>query len=186
MNTEEYLQRVTIGGASLHNQDITLLEYDPQWPLLFQKESEKIRAALPSQQVRIEHVGSTSIPGLCAKPIIDILMIVQDASDENSYVPPLTSIGYLLRIREPDWYEHRMLKGQDPTVNLHVFSQGCEEAERMLLFRDWLRTHPEDRDRYADTKRQLARRKWKYVQDYANAKSEVVQDILLRAQKLPD
>lgn len=93
--------------------------------------------------------------------------------------------GYTLRVREPDWYEHRMFKGQSPTVNLHVFSQGCDEAQRMLAFRDHLRTHPDDRARYATEKRRLAAQKWTYIQDYADAKTAVVQEILAHMSALP-
>jgi GrpB-like predicted nucleotidyltransferase (UPF0157 family) len=97
-------------------------------------------------------------------------------------VPPLEAIGYVLRVREPEWYEHRMLRGYDPPVNLHVFNPGCEELDRTLRFRDWMRTHPEDRDLYARTKRELAAKEWKYVQNYADAKTEVIKEILGRAQ----
>ena len=88
----------------------------------------------------LEHAGSTSVPGLAAKPRIDIMLAVPDSADEPSYVPALEAAGYVLRIREPDWYEHRVFKGPDTDVNLHVFSAGCPEIARMLLFRDWLRT----------------------------------------------
>ncbi len=128
----------------------------------------------------IEHVGSTSVPDLAAKPIIDILLVVNDSAKETSYVPALEAVGYLLRIREPHWHQHRLLKG--PDVNLHVFRAGDSEAKRMLTFRDWLRKNPEDRDLYLRTKRELARRNWKYTQNYADAKSKVVESILRRAQ----
>jgi len=128
--------------------------------------------------MRIEHVGSTSVPGLCAKPIIDILLVVADSADEPSYVPALEAEGYVLRIREPHWHQHRLLKGPETEVNLHVFSVGSEEVERMRKFRDRLRADPKARERYARTKRRLARRTWKYVQNYADAKSEVVEAIL--------
>lgn len=131
----------------------------------------------------LEHVGSTSVPGLSAKPIIDMVMAVTDSSDEAPYVKPLEEKGYTLRIREPDWYEHRLLKPPDVPGNLHVFSAGCPEIEQMLLFRDWLRAHAEDRLLYEATKRGLAARTWKYTQNYADAKSEVVQAILARARR---
>jgi GrpB-like predicted nucleotidyltransferase (UPF0157 family) len=95
--------------------------------------------------VLLEHVGSTSVPGLAAKPIIDILLIVPDSSDEPAWLPDLEAAGYVLVIREPDWYQHRCLKGPDTNVNLHVYSPGCPEIERYLIFRDRLRGHPEDR-----------------------------------------
>lgn len=119
---------------------------------------------------------------LCAKPIIDIALAVPDSADEAAYVPDLERAGYVLRIREPDWYEHRLFKGPDTNVNLHVFSAGCEEIERMLGFRDRLRASTRDRERYAAEKRRLARREWKYVQNYADAKAEIVGSILRGAE----
>ena len=105
-----------------------------------------------------------------------------DSSDEDAYVPELESAGYTLRIREPDWYEHRLFKGPDTNVNVHTFSVGCEEVGRMLAFRDWLRTHEDDRELYENAKRELAAREWRHVQNYADAKSAVVQEINARAQ----
>lgn len=183
MNSEEYLKNVTLGEPSIHNQKIELEEYDINWPILFQTEAKKILAALEDKALQIEHVGSTSVPELCAKPIIDILLLVKDAADEESYTKALESAGYILRIREPEWFEHRMFKRNMPTVNLHVFSQDCEEAKRMLAFREWLRENKEDCDLYANTKRQLAKQVWKYVQDYADAKTQIVQNIMERAIK---
>lgn len=112
-----------------------------------------------------------------------MVLAVADSSDELSYVKPLEEKGYTLRIREPDWYEHRLLIPPDVQGNLHVFSAGCEEIEQMLLFRDWLRDHRDDRLLYEETKRKLAARMWKYTQNYADAKSEVVQEILARARQ---
>ena len=120
------------------------------------------------------------MPGLAAKPIIDIVLAVADSADESAYVPALEQAGYVLSIREPDWHEHRLLKGNDPTVNLHVFSHGSSEVERMVDFRDRLRTNEAERMLYERTKRELARREWTYVQDYADAKSQVVEAILAR------
>ena len=113
-------------------------------------------AILGDRVVRIDHTGSTSVPGLAAKPIIDITMVVPDSSDEPAYVPDLEAAGYKLVIREPEWFEHRVFKGPDTNINLHVFSPGCQEIDRMVGFRDWLRTHDDDRDLYERTKRELA------------------------------
>jgi GrpB-like predicted nucleotidyltransferase (UPF0157 family) len=179
--TEEYLKKVTVGELKPHNAPITLVEYDPRWPEQFEREAQRIRSALGDQALRVEHVGSTSVPGLCAKPVIDILLVVPDSSDEPSYVPALEAAGYKLRIREPEWFDHRLFKGPDTDINLHVFSEGASEIERMLRFRDWLRTCPEDREKYARAKRELARRPWRHVQDYADAKSDVVREIMERA-----
>jgi GrpB-like predicted nucleotidyltransferase (UPF0157 family) len=122
------------------------------------------------------------VPGLAAKPLIDINLVVSDTTDEAAYVPQLEAVGYSLRVREPDWYEHRLLRGFDPPVNLHVFPPGCEEVERTLVFRDWLLANGADRELYARTKRELAQKDWKYVQNYADAKTAVIQEILGRAQ----
>jgi len=160
---------------------IELVDYDPAWPGLFAREAERIRAALGERAVLLEHTGSTSVPGLAAKPIIDMTLAVPDSSDEESYAPALEAAGYVLRIREPDWHEHRVFKGPDTNVNLHVFSDGCPEIDRMLRFRDWLRTDQADRELYEQTKRKLAAREWTYVQDYADAKTLVVEEIIARA-----
>jgi GrpB-like predicted nucleotidyltransferase (UPF0157 family) len=130
----------------------------------------------------VEHVGSTSVPGLLAKPVIDVLLVVVNSADEDAYAPALEAAGYMLRIREPEWYEHRSFNGPDMTVNLHVSSEGCEEIERMLRFRDWLRGNEADGELYARTKRELALQEWKTVQDYAEAKTGVVREIMARCE----
>lgn len=180
--TAEQLRAVTIGELKPLSGQILVVDYDPDWPLLYAAEAAKIRAALGGRALLLEHVGSTSVPGLAAKPIIDILLVVAEPAVEASYVPALEAAGYVLRIREPALFEHRMLKGADPDVNLHVLPPGCEEVERMLLFRDWLRADASDRDLYARTKRELAARDWEYVQHYADAKSSVVEAIIARAR----
>ena len=177
------IRAVTVGDLPEHNATIELAEYDPAWPMLFEREAARIRGALGADALRIEHVGSTSVSGLAAKPVIDIDLVVADSADEPSYVPRLEAAGYVLRIREPEWHEHRLLKGPDTNVNVHTFSEGCEEVERMVAFRDWLRTHDDDRELYLAAKRELAAREWKYVQNYADAKSAVVEEINARAQR---
>jgi GrpB-like predicted nucleotidyltransferase (UPF0157 family) len=164
-----------------HNAPVVLRDYDPVWPRWYAAEEAKIRAALGGKVVRVEHVGSTSVPGLAAKPLIDILLVVPDSADEDAYVPALVAAGYHLRLRERTWHEHRLLKGTEPKVNLHVYSPRCEELDRMLAFRDRLRAHPQDREEYERTKRELAARTWERVQDYADAKTRVVERIILRA-----
>jgi GrpB-like predicted nucleotidyltransferase (UPF0157 family) len=141
-----------------------------------------VRAALGDRVLLLEHVGSTSVPGLAAKPRIDMLLAVPDSGDEPAYVPALEAACYVLRIREPDWYQHRVFKGPDTDVNLHVFSAGCPEIERVVLFRDHLRRDEADRLLYERTKRELADRDWKYTQNYADAKTAVVEEIIARAQ----
>lgn len=179
--SDEYLKKVTVGERKPHNAQIILLEYDPCWPKLFDRESKRIRTALGNKALQVEHVGSTAVPGLCAKPIIDILLIVLDSSNESSYVPDLEEAGYTLRIREPEWFEHRLFKGPDTDINLHVFSKGASEVDRMLRFLDWLRTDNFDRNKYARVKRDLAQREWRHVQHYADAKDSIVQEIMKRA-----
>ena len=181
--TEEQILAATVGERQPLNSTIYLAPYDPAWPSLFTRLAKHIHEALGDSLLLLEHVGSTSVPGLSAKPIIDMVLAVADSSDELSYVKPLEEKGYTLRIREPDWYKHRLLKPPDVQGNLHVFSDGCEEIEQMLLFRDWLRDHRDDRLLYEETKRKLAARTWKYTQNYADAKSEVVQEILARARR---
>jgi GrpB-like predicted nucleotidyltransferase (UPF0157 family) len=161
---------------------IAVVDYDPAWPVLFAAQAQKVRAALGEAALDVEHVGSTSAPGLAAKPVIDINLTVASSADEGSYAPALEAAGYRLAVREPQWFEHRMFKGVDPAVNLHVFSAGCPELARMRLMRDWLRESPQDLALYAATKRRLAASDWAYVQDYADAKGEVVGEIMARAE----
>jgi GrpB-like predicted nucleotidyltransferase (UPF0157 family) len=179
--SDDDLRKAVVGELTPHNASIALVEYDPGWPRLFDREEARIRGALGDSARLVEHAGSTSVPGLAAKPIIDIVLAVPDSADEPSYVPALEAAGYVLRIREPDWFEHRVFKGPDTNVNLHVFSEGAAEIDRMLAFRDWLRTHDDDRERYLAVKRDLAGQVWRYVQHYADAKSAVVSDIMSRA-----
>jgi GrpB-like predicted nucleotidyltransferase (UPF0157 family) len=181
VTSEEEIQAYSVGGVKRHDAPVTLVDYDPAWPALFAREEARIRSILGERVVEIQHTGSTSVPGLAAKPIIDITLVVPDSSDESAYVPDMEAAGYRLTIREPDWFEHRVFKGPDTNVNLHVFSPGCQEIERMVGFRDWLRTHPDDRELYERTKRELATRTWAYVQNYADAKTEVVEAIVVRA-----
>ncbi|MEU7478780.1 GrpB family protein [Lentzea sp. NPDC042327] len=160
---------------------VVLEDYNPDWPGWYEREARRIRGALGAAVLRLEHVGSTSVPGLAAKPLIDVLLVVADSNDEDAYVPALVAAGYYLRLREHGWYEHRLLRDHGPDVNLHVFSPACEEVDRMLVFRDRLRSHPADREEYERTKRVLAGRTWDRVQDYADAKTRVVERIILRA-----
>jgi GrpB-like predicted nucleotidyltransferase (UPF0157 family) len=179
---DESLAKSYVGPPPELQSKIEISDYDPGWPALYDREKVRIRAALGERVVRLEHAGSTSVPTLPAKPIIDIVLEVQDSADEPAYVPALEAAGYVLHIREPEWYEHRVFKGPDTNINLHVFSTGCEETDRMVLFRDWLRGYDADRERYAAAKRELAARDWKYVQQYADAKTAVVAEIMSRAE----
>lgn len=157
---------------------VDLHPYDPDWRARYDHEASRISAVLGDRALLLAHVGSTAVPGLAAKPIIDVVLAVSDASDEDDYARDLIGLGYHLRLREPDWHEHRLFKGQNEDVNLHVFSEGAAEIERMIRFRDRLRACEDDRKRYEDLKRNLASREWDSIQDYADAKSEVVEEIL--------
>ena len=121
------------------------------------------------------------MPGLAAKPIVDILLVVEDSADEPSYLSDLEAAGYVLRVREPDFDEHRMFRTPEKDVHVHVYSPGSREIERYLLIRDYLRENEMDRELYARTKRELARRDWPSMQHYAEAKTWVVEDIIARA-----
>jgi GrpB-like predicted nucleotidyltransferase (UPF0157 family) len=181
--SKEQIEAMVVGKIEPLTGPITFVEYDPAWPALYAREEARIRSILGERVLRIEHTGSTSVPGLAAKPVIDITMIVADVTDEDTYARDLEAGGYAIRIREnePEWYDHRVFKGPDTNVNLHVFSAGCVELERMVGFRDWLRTHDDDRELYERTKRELLTRDWAYVQNYADAKTEVVEAIVARA-----
>ncbi|HEX2172269.1 MAG TPA: GrpB family protein [Dehalococcoidia bacterium] len=163
--TEEQLRAASIGELRPLTEPIRLVEYDPNWPAQFEREAAAIGSALGKRALQIEHVGSTSVPGLAAKPIIDVLLVVADSADEPAYVPAMEAADYVLCIREPDWYQHRLFSGPRVAVNVHVFATGSggPEIERMLRFRDRLRDHPADRALYERLKRQLAARDWKYT-----------------------
>jgi GrpB-like predicted nucleotidyltransferase (UPF0157 family) len=179
--SDEEIRAYTIGELTPLSGPIRIVDYLPHWPELFAREVARIQSVLGSSALRIEHVGSTSVPGLAAKPIIDMLLVMADSGEEAAYAPALEASGYVLRIREPDWFEHRVFKGPDTDINLHVFSEGCPEIERVLLFRDWLRAHADDRELYQRAKRSLAEQEWKYVQNYADAKTAIVEELLARA-----
>ncbi len=179
---DAFLPEVVVGELRPLSSPIEICDYDQAWPGLYEREAARIRAVLGERVMRLEHAGSTSVPSLPAKPIIDTVLEVADSSEEAVYVSDLEAAGYVLRIREPDWFEHRLFKGPDTNVNLHVFSSGCEETDRMLMFRDWLRANHIDRERYAAAKRELAEQDWKYAQQYADAKTAVVREIMSSAE----
>jgi GrpB-like predicted nucleotidyltransferase (UPF0157 family) len=176
---EERLREVIIG--EIEPRKVVVADYDSAWPGRFRQEEAKIRAALGEVALSVEHIGSTSVPGLAAKPIIDVLLVVDDSCDEASYLPALEGAGYVLRVREPDLEEHRMFRTPEKDVHVHVYSKGSKEIERYLLLRDRLREDERDRKLYAKAKRELARREWPSVDHYAEAKTEVIEGILARA-----
>lgn len=177
---DELLDRVLIGGRE--RQTIVIVDYDPGWPQRFEQEREKIAQALGVRAPFIEHIGSTSVPGLDAKPIVDILVTVDEAEieDDERLVADLETTGYELRVREP---EHRMFRTPARDVHIHVFANDSDEIERYILLRDRLRRSTEDRVLYAETKRKLATREWSDMNYYAEAKTDVIQAILARARE---
>ena len=177
---DEPLETGLIGGAE--KRQIKIVDYDPDWPKMFETHARVIAGALGGSVLRIEHIGSTSVPGLAAKPIIDILVVVQDSADESAYLPRLEAAGYVLRVREPDWHEHRMFRTPEKDVHIHIYSVGCPEIQRNLIFRDRLRRNIEDCRRYEQTKRELAAKEWSDMNAYAEAKTEVVESIIAASQ----
>lgn len=131
---------------------IVVVDHDERWPRMFDVVAQKIRAALGDAALAIEHVGSTSVRRLAAKPTIDVDLTVADPADELSYVPALSRAGFTLVIREPDWHEHRCLKLAEPDSNVHVFGPDCPEVIRHRMFRQWLLDHPEDLELYRRAK----------------------------------
>ena len=156
---------------------MTLVAYDPAWPARYERERARILAALGDRVLAIEHIGSTSVPGLAAKPVVDIDLAVADPEDEAAFVPGLVDAGYVLRVREPG---HRMLRTPEQDVHVHCWPPGDENMARDLRFRDRLRASPEDRAAYEARKRELAGRDWAARQDYADAKGPLIQAIAAR------
>ena len=179
---ERHFREVRLGEPRRLDGPVLLADYDPAWPGLYQREAARIRSVLGDRVLLLEHVGSTAVPGLAAKPIVDILLVVADTADEDAYVPDLERAGYRLWIREPDWHQHRLFKGPDTDINLHVHPPDSPEIDRHLRFRDHLRSDGADRELYEGTKRELAARRWTYVQQYAEAKTQVVEAILERSR----
>lgn len=155
---------------------VEIVPYDRGWPVRFAALADDIRAALGAAALDVEHVGSTAVPELAAKDVIDIDVTVADPRDEGRYVPALERLGYVLTIREPSFHQHRCLTLPEPRVNLHVFGPDCPETIRHRMFRDWLRSHPDDRDRYEQAKR-LAVPGGGHVMDYNRRKQAVLRDI---------
>lgn len=163
---------------------IEIVEWSEAWTGTFQEIAERIQTSLGWRALVIEHVGSTSVRGLPAKPIIDIDLIVADPNDESSYVPALEDVGFELRVREPWWFGHRVLRTLDPACNLHIFGYDSPETVKHRIFRDWLRANPDDRQLYADTKLKaatLARDAGEHSMQYNARKADVIREIYHRA-----
>lgn len=173
---DAHLDRALIGDRE--PGPVTLAEWDPAWSARFERERDRISQALGEVARRVEHIGSTSVAGLAAKPIVDILVTVPDVDDERAFVESLVSAGYVLRVREPG---HRLFRTPDVGVHVHVLADSDPEADRYLMFRDRLRSSAEDRIAYERLKRQLAPRDWYEIGRYAEAKGPLVEAILARA-----
>lgn len=177
--TETTWQTGLIGG--IEKRDIVLSTYRPEWRVQFDRHKSIVAEALGARALGIQHIGSTAVVGLAAKPIVDMLLIVAESGDEASYLPELQARGYQLRVREPAFEQHRMLRTTERDVHLHVFSEGASEIERYLRFRDRLRNNPQDRQRYEDLKQRLAAQDWADMNAYADAKAELIESILAAA-----
>lgn len=162
------------------NGRIAIVPHDPKWPYLFRQEADRIRGALGERALTIEHVGSTAVPGLDARPCIDVLMVVDDPDDGSTYLPELERAGYSMSVRSTDRVEYRLLKGSRVNVNLFVFSENCAEPRRMRAFRDLLIADEEARERYAAFKRELGERTWERLQDYIDARNGIVSELMTR------
>lgn len=169
-------------------EQLSIVPYRAQWAAMFDERALQLRSVLGEQVLALEHIGSTAVRGLAAKDVIDIDLIVADPADEAAYVPALQGLGYRHTVREPEFEEHRMLRLDEPRVNLHVYGPGSAEAARHLLFRDWLRSNPADREQYAEAKMQAAAAGVQGVMAYNARKSIVVREIYSRvfaAHKVP-
>jgi GrpB-like predicted nucleotidyltransferase (UPF0157 family) len=175
--TPEQLAAGLVGEPPARWQSIVIDDYDPAWAGRFDALRGQLEEALGDLVLGIEHVGSTSVPGLAAKPIIDIDLLVEDTGDESRYLPPLERVGYRLVLREPWWHGHRMLVGPAEDIHLHVWPEGAPEPIRHRLFRDWLRSHPADRELYAAAKRRLASDTVDRAGDYNLSKNAVIDQI---------
>ena len=173
-----HLDQVLIGGSE--KRPIVVVAYDQAWPELFRAERDRIGRALGQTAQDVEHIGSTAVPGLAAKPVIDILLVVEDVNDEAVYRPALEQSGYVLRVRESG---HRMFRTPQRDVHVHVYSAGSPEIRRYLVFRDWLRESDTDRIAYERVKRQLAAREWEDMNFYAQAKDAIVAEIMAHAER---
>lgn len=166
-----------MGGVE--QRELTLVDPDARWPELFRDHEKRIRAALGDVAVAVEHIGSTSVPGLAAKPIIDVLVLVDDITAEEDYLPALIEAGYLLRVREPG---HRLVRTPQLDTHVHILQTGDPAAVDYLLLRDRLRVDPNDRQLYERTKRDLVAQPWPDMNAYSEAKTDVIEAIKRRAR----
>jgi len=166
-----------IGGAE--RRELEVVDYDDRWPVIFTEHRDRLVGSLQGLPVDIEHIGSTSVPGLAAKPIIDIVVAVDDITAEEDYLPQLLAAGYVLRVREPG---HRLVRTPELDVHVHLYGKGDPAVTNYLLLRDRLRSDAGDRELYARTKRELIAQGFDDMNAYSDAKSEVIAGILARAR----
>jgi GrpB-like predicted nucleotidyltransferase (UPF0157 family) len=167
-----------IGGSA--HRTIKIVSYDQNWPKKFEKHKETIQKALGSTANRIDHIGSTSVPDLPAKPIIDIQVSIDNPENESTYVPKLEKHGYILRVREDG---HRMLRTPELDVHIHICQSGSDWEQRHLLLKDWLLRNEKDKIKYQKLKEKLSKQNWKTMNHYADAKGELIEEIMKRAEE---
>lgn len=162
---------------------VVIVEPDPGWPRAFERLRSRLARALGPRAVRIDHVGSTAVPGLSAKPVIDIQVSVPDVDDEDSYRRAIESLGWELTGREPHHRFFRPPADRPRTVHVHVCGSGSDWERDHLLFVGYLRAHPERAAEYSHLKKELAAR---YTADrtrYTDAKDAFVRETLQRARE---
>ncbi|UCH43652.1 MAG: GrpB family protein [Dehalococcoidales bacterium] len=166
---------------------ILIVEYNPVWPVLFQEEKDRIQAAVGDRIAAIEHVGSTAVPGLGAKPIIDIMVGINSLEGAGECVDLLDGIGYqYFPEHEEEMPERRYFrKGppEDRISHLHMVEVGGEFWIRHLLFRNFLRKHPEVADEYYRLKKELASRYAGERRAYTDAKTPFIESVVARARE---
>ena len=166
-----------VGGVE--RRELFLVEHDPEWADVYSTHEARVRSALGDLAIAVEHIGSTSVPGLAAKPIIDVLVTVPDITAEEEYLEPLVAVGYVLRVREPG---HRLVRTEERDVHIHMLEPDDPAADDYLLLRDHLRVDADDRHLYEATKRDLVTREWSDMNAYADAKTSVIEEIKERAR----
>lgn len=169
-----------VGDFPASRAAVTVVDYDPRWTEQFRSMKDQLKRALGGTALSIEHVGSTSVPELPAKPIIDVDIVVANADDEDKYISALGTLGMRMVIREPWWHGHRMFVDDHGAANIHIWPDGAAEPVRHILFRDWLRTHQDDLERYAQVKRNLSVEFNDEPDRYNLAKNTVIDQIYAR------
>lgn len=168
---------IVLGAEAI---EVTLHPYDDRWPGVYEEHRRRIAEALAGADVLVEHIGSTSVPGLAAKPIVDVVVGVEDITAEEDYLQPLLDAGYVLRVREPG---HRLVRTPSRDVHVHVYQREDPAIDEYLLLRDHLRSDADDRALYESTKRALLERQWSDMNAYADAKTDVIVAIKQRARE---